>query len=517
MPAARPKLLRLTRIEQNTTLDCDACVVGSGAGGGVVAAELAAAGMSVVVLEAGPGDQADDFAQRELEGTQRLYHGAGLTATRDAAISILAGRCLGGGTAINWQTSLRTPEYVRDEWSERSGCDVFRSEAFSSALDDAAARVGASTSESEVNENNACLERGCATLGYQHERIARNARGCDAAQCGYCTFGCRLGGKQSTTVTYLRDAQRLCGAVVVPDCWAQRVVIGGGRVAGVEAKVVASSGARVDLTVRATCVVVSAGGLESPALLQRSGLDCPELGRNLFLHPTTAVAGLYDERVQPWHGPPQTVLSGELARIDGDYGVRLETAPAHPGLLGFAAPWTSARAYRRLMQRAAELSAIIVLARDRTGGVVRARRDGSVSIRYRPGRSECALLARGIASAVRVHVAAGAREVHTLHTRGLSFAPTGAKSGHDLDRFCDRILAERVDGNWVVLFSAHQMGTCRMGRDPRTAVCDESGEVFGVRGLYIADASAFPGSSGVNPMITVMALAQCIARRIRRA
>ena len=517
LPAARAEPLRLTRIEQRATLDCDVCVVGSGAGGGVVAAELAGKGLSVIVLEAGPGDQGADFDQRELNGTQRLYHGAGLTSTRDAAISILAGRCLGGGTAVNWQTSLRTPDYVRDEWSDRSGSELFRSDEFSRALDDVSARIAASTDESEINGNNACLERGCTALGYDHARIARNARGCDTSQCGYCTFGCRLGGKRSTTVTYLSDAQRSCGATIVPDCWARAVTIAGGRVTGVHGLARARSGEHVELTVRAPRVVVCAGGLESPALLQRSGVELPELGRNLYLHPTTGVAGFYGERIAPWLGPPQTVVSSELARLDGNFGVRLETAPAHPGLFGFAAPWTSAKGHRRMMQRAGELSAIIVLTRDRVGGRVTARRDGSVAIRYRPGKSECALLARGIAAAVRVHIAAGAEEVHTLHTRGLSFATTRATSANDVDRFCERIMAERVDANWLLLFSAHQMGTCRMGGGRRTAVCDEDGQVFGARGLYVADASAFPASSGVNPMITIMALAQCVAARIGAA
>lgn len=516
-PPARAEPLSLTRIEQNSTLDCDVCIVGSGAGGGVAAAQLAESGMTVVVLEAGPGDQAADFAQRELEGMQRLFHGAGLTSTRDAAISIFAGRCLGGGTAINWQTSLRTPDHVRDEWSDRSRCSLFRSAEFTTALDDVSTRISVSTRESEVNANNACLERGCHALGYDHARIARNAQGCDTSQCGYCAFGCRLGGKRSTTVTYLRDAQRSHGAVIVPECWAQRVTVAGGRVTGVEARTRAPSGTRLELTVRARRVVVCAGGLESPALLQRSGLESPELGRNLYLHPTTGVAGLYADRIEPWCGPPQTIVSSELAHIDGNFGVRLETAPAHPGLFGFAAPWTDARAYRRLMQRTGDLSAIIVLTRDRAGGSVRARRDGSVAIRYRPGKPERALLARGIAAAVRVHVAAGAQEVHTLHTRGLAFTRSAATPAHALDAFCDRVLAERVDGNWMLLFSAHQMGTCRMGRDARRAVCDENGEVFGVRGLYVADASAFPGSSGVNPMLTVMALAQCIASRVADA
>jgi choline dehydrogenase-like flavoprotein len=517
VPPARAELLHLARFEQSATLECDVCVVGSGAGGGVVAAELASRGKSVIVLEAGPGDQGPDFEQRELEGTQRLYHGAGLTSTRDAAISIFAGRCLGGGTAVNWQTSLRTPDAIRDEWSDSSGSDLFRSDEFSQALDAVSARIGVSTDESDVNGNNARLERGCASLGFDFARIARNALGCETAQCGYCTFGCRLGGKRSTTVTYLRDAQRSSSARIVPDCWAQRVTISGGRVTGVHAKVRARSGERLDLTIRARRVVACAGGIETAALLQRSGVELPQLGRNLYLHPTTAVAGLYAEPVEAWRGPPQTVVSNELANVDGNFGVRLETAPAHPGLIAFAAPWTSARAHRRVMQRAAGLSAIIVLTRDRGGGNVSARRDGSVSIRYRPGPPERTLLARGIAAAARVHVAAGADEVHTLHTRGLSFAPSAASSGDALERFCDRVMAERVDANWLLLFSAHQMGTCRMGRDRDTAVCDERGEVFGVAGLHVADASAFPASSGVNPMITIMALAQCIANRIAAA
>lgn len=517
LPPAGPQPLRLTCIEQSTTLDCDACVIGSGAGGGVVAAELAGRGMSVIVLEAGPADQAGDFAQRELDGIQRLYHGAGLTSTRDAAISILAGACIGGGTAVNWQTSLRTPDFVRDEWSQRSGSELFRSDEFTAALDDVSERISVSTDESVVNRNNACLERGCAALGFHHARIERNARDCDPSQCGYCTFGCRRGGKQSTTVTYLCDAQRFGNTAIVPDCWAQRVTIASGRVTGVEARVRTASGRHVDLVVRAARVVVCAGGIESPALLQRSGLDLSQLGRNLYLHPTTAVAGVYTEPVEPWAGPPQTVMSGELARASGNYGVRLETAPAHPGLLAFGAPWTSARDHRRIMQRASQTSAIIVLTRDGVGGRVRARRDGSVAITYRPGQAECALISSGLAAAVRVHLAAGAEQVHTLHTRGLSLTRNAVTTESDVDRFCERILAERVDSNWATLFSAHQMGTCRMGRDRRTAVCDDRGEVFGARGLYVADASAFPASSGVNPMISVMALAQCVAQRISAA
>jgi choline dehydrogenase-like flavoprotein len=514
LAAPLPEPLRLTSITTDTTLDADACVVGSGAGGGVVAAELAARGMRVVVLESGPSDQAADFSQRELEGTQRLYLDSGLTATRDLGLSVLAGACVGGGTAVNWQTCLRTPDNVRDEWSDRSGVQVFADARFTRALDFVWQRSGASTDESIVNENNAALRRGCESLAYSWSPIARNSRGCDPAQCGYCVFGCRLGGKQSTTVTFLSDAQRHGDMTIIASCAARRVMMSNGRVTGVEAIARDSSGRSVDVIVRAPKVVVAAGGIHSPAVLLRSGLSLPHLGRNLYLHPTTGVAGLYAERIEAWSGPPQTIVCNEFANVAGNYGFRLETAPAHPGLLAFAVPWTSARQHRRLMQRCGHASTIIALTRDAAGGTVRVRRNGSAVIDYRPTPAQESLIRQGTVAAARVHLAAGAEEVITLHSAGFSFRRSPATRNKQIDAFYERIRGEPVANNRSLLFSAHQMGTCRIGRDSRSAVCDDRGEVFGVRGLFVADASAFPASSGVNPMITVMALAKCVAEGI---
>jgi choline dehydrogenase-like flavoprotein len=517
LPTPGPTTLRVRPISTPTTLDCDVCIIGSGAGGSVVAADLASRRVRVIVLEAGPGDQAADFGQRELESTQRLYLDAGLTATRDLGVAILAGACLGGGTAVNWQTSLRTPDNVRDEWTEKSGCNVFTDDRFARATDLVWERSGVSTNESLVNANNAPLRRGCAALGYEWSPIARNSHGCDTTQCGYCTFGCRVGGKQATTVTFLADAQRTGDTTIIAGCAAQRVMMTNGRVTGVAAITHDASGHEVPLTVRAPIVVVAAGGVQSPALLLRSGLTLPQLGRNLYLHPTSAVAGVYTDRVEPWIGPPQSIVSNHFAFISGNYGFRLETAPVHPGLLALTIPWTGARAHRRLMQRSAHASAIIALTRDAIGGQVRVRRDGTALITYRPSRAQQSLVAHGIVAAARVHVAAGADEVLTLHTSGPSFRQTKTTTPGDVDAFCERLLREPLADNRSILFSAHQMGTCRMGRDQRSAVCDENGQVFGVCGLYVADASAFPASSGVNPMITVMALAKCVAERISPA
>jgi choline dehydrogenase-like flavoprotein len=465
--------------------------------------------MRVIVIEAGPGDQAGDFDQHEVMGMQRLYLDQGTTASRDLGVSILAGSCIGGGTTVNWQTSLRLPKYVRAEWAECSGVEAFTNGGFEGALDRVASRVHVGTGESLRNANNAPLERGCAALGYRWQDIPRNARGCDFEQCGFCVFGCRVGGKQSTATTYLADAQRAGDARIVAGCRALRIRNEGGRVVGVDAE------ARVGETshrvfVKAPLVVAACGAIETPALLLRSCIAHPELGRNLFLHPTTAVAGRYEDRIAGWLGAPQTVLCDELDRVRGNYGIRLECAPIHPGLIALAQPWYGARDHRARMQHAAHVSAFIVITRDARGGRVRVDGEGRAVVDYTIGGQERALLQQGIVAAARVHWAAGASEIHTLHSHDHTFRRASSHRSADFDAYVANIGGAPVHANRCMVFSAHQMGTCRMGTRARESVCDERGAVRGVAGLYVADASLFPASSGVNPMITVMALAQLV-------
>jgi len=515
-PPAAPRPVRLTRITSDTRIDCDACVIGSGAGGSVAAAQLAAAGLRVVVLEAGSDWQSEDFDQREGPGTLELYLDRGTTATRDLSLGILAGAAVGGGTAVNWQTSLRTPDGVRAEWAEKSGCSHFAEESFTRSLDSVWERLSVGTAESIVNPNNAALRDGCTALGYDWATTARNSIGCDTSQCGYCVYGCRHGGKQSGGVTWLHDAQASGNTTVTARCRAERVTIAGGRVRGVEATATDSAGRRYAVTVDARIVVAACGSLHTPALLFRSGVGLPQLGRNLHLHPTTAVGAVFENRIAAWEGPPQTIVCNEFAGLENGYGFRIETAPAHPGLLALAVPWVGGRAHRDQMARAAQKAMLIVLVRDRSTGTVTVDRAGRPVVEYRPGDSEKSLLREGMARTARILHAAGASGVQTLHTIPISMGEA-ARDGRrmtDIDSMCAEIARSKVGENHLALFSAHQMGTCRMGRDATSAVCDERGEVFGVRGLFVADASAFPGSSGVNPMITIMALAHHISTRI---
>ena len=516
LSAPRDAALTLTSIDAPSQLEADVCIVGSGAGGGVAAAELARAGLKVIVLEQGPGDQAPQFDQREIVGVQRLYLDRGTTSTRDVGVAILAGACVGGGTSINYQTSLRLPDEIRAEWADLSGLRIFAEDKFTHAFDAVCDRINVGTVESVINGNNDALRRGCSALGWSWQHIARNSHGCDPTQCGSCVFGCRHGGKQSTAVTFLSDAQRAGSTTIIPNCRVTRLTFDRGRVTGVRAvarDVDSVMGTEFQVTVRAPIVVAAAGALETPVLLLRSGLKHSALGRNLYLHPTTAVTGVYADMVRPWEGPPQTVMSEEHASLEGNYGVRLEVAPAHPGLLALALPWFGARDHRQKMQKASHVSATIVLTRDNTGGRVRVRRDGRAEIDYHPGSRELAHMKRGLLAAVRAHIAAGAEEVLTLHSRPHVLRVKGA-SQTEIDDYCARVSATALDRNWSTLFSAHQMGTCRMGADPRDSVCDERGAVRGVEGLFVADASLFPASSGVNPMITGMAVAKMVGEEL---
>lgn len=499
----------VAKADAGNRIECDVCVIGAGAAGCVVAAELAAAGRNVVVVEAGPDWSASDFDQNELVGMRELFRKGGLSGTRDLRMSLIAGSCIGGGTTVNWQSCFRTPDEVRDEWAEVSGCGHFTDASFTASLDAVWDRIGASADESEINENNAVIRRGAEALGYRWGVIARNARGCDLTQCGNCMFGCRVGGKQSAATTYLSDAIR-SGARVIAPFSARRLKHGRGRVSGIEGISRDADGKERPINIITRRVVLAAGALETPALLMRSGFKSAHLGRNLYLHPTVAVTGSYPAVVEAWRGPPQTIVCDEFSNIMDGYGYRIEAVPAHAGLFSVGLPWIDARNHRREMQRMAFAAPSIVLTRDSNPGRVRITRGGDPYFYYRLGKQERHLLKHGMATAARIHFAAGADRILTLHASPLLWER--ATEGSSIEEFCGRIDAAPTSPNRLPLFSAHQMGTCRMGTDPSSAVCDENGGVFGLEGAYVADASLFPASSGVNPMVTIMALARHVGR-----
>ena len=500
-----PRRLRPLRPDGDLELACDVVVVGSGAGGGVAAAELARAGLDVVVLEKGGYAAERDFTHQEGDAYRDLYlYGLTLT-TDDLACRILAGSTLGGGTTVNYSTSFPTPPAVLAEWAAVSGVDAFVSGEVAASLEAVAGRLGVTEAQSRPGARDRLLADGLERLGWPAGPLPRNVRGCPQdAGCGWCGFGCRHRAKQSTLVTYLEDAAA-AGARLVVGADARRVLVDGGRATGVEAVA-----GRHRLVVRARAVVAAAGAIETPALLLRSGLG-GQVGRHLRLHPGTAAIGSFEEPVRWWEGTLQARWSAALRERLGPYAPIFETVPVHPGTAAVALPWQSAAAHRALMVGSANLSLVGVLCRDSGAGRVRVDRDGAPRVRWRLGAADEARMAAGLAAAGEVLAAAGAAEVFSLHRRRFAFRP-GSPAAHRA--WAEATRQAGFSGGRATLASYHQMGSCRIGADPATSAVGPDHQTHEVEGLFVADASLFPTASGVNPMLSVMALAHRAAAKV---
>jgi choline dehydrogenase-like flavoprotein len=495
-------------------ISADAVVVGSGAGGGVAAALLAQAGLRVVVLEAGPPFGPVTARQREAEAFAELYLESGLAASDDLAVSILAGACIGGGTTVNWSTSLRLPAAVAASWSDALGRPEFARE-LGAAYDAVESRLGV-TVASVHNRNNGVLVDGCAKLGWPARPIPRNAE-CSGDRCGYCGFGCAYGTKRSTPLTYLHDALD-AGAAVYANTRVLRVRVtrnaGGTAVAtGVDAVSPSTSSGQAGraIAIDARLVVVAAGSLRTPGILARSGVESPHLGEHLHLHPTSALSAQFDEPIEAWHGTMQSALCNRFIDTEEGYGATIEVAPAHPGLMALGLPWTGRDAHAETMNSARYRASLIALTRDRGEGSVSL--DERADVRYRIDGDDARHLADGLSGAAQIAFAAGARSVSTLHADTLTLNAEDATPA-GLDTFAATLLQRARTRAPIQLFSAHQMGTARMGalrqaqgRLIAEGAIDPEGRVYGVEGLLVTDASAFPSASGVNPMLTIMALA----------
>ena len=483
-------------------LHADAVVVGSGAGGGVAAALLAASGKRVIVLEAGPRADPAEFTQLEAADMSRYYLDNALAATDDLGVVLLAGACVGGGTTVNWCTALRMSDKVAAQWGTASGGIDFGA-SLAPHYDAVSERLGL-IAVNEHNKNNAALLRGCQALGWHAACNLKNSVGCGDG-CGYCGFGCVYGAKRSTAATYLLDAVG-AGATIVADARVERVLVERAAARGVVAQYKGR-----ELHVHAPLVVLAAGALRTPGILARSGIDSPHVGHHLKLHPTTALFASFDERIETYIGPMQTVYSDQFGDLDDAYGAKMEVAPAHPGLAAFSLPWRSREQHAAAMRESPHAAALISLTRDRGEGSVGLDKRGDV--RYQVNEYDMRHMLDGLNGCIEVAFAAGARKVITLHQRIMELTREEATPERRRD-FAEAILLGDSAPNRLAVYSAHQMGTARMNRDPGNGVVDERGAVNGMSGLYISDGSVFPLASGVNPMLTIMALARRMATGI---
>ena len=343
-----PKTIPLEHVAgAHAVLEADVCIVGSGAGGSVIAARLAQAGRSVLVLERGGYRNEADFRQTEASAAD-LYLRGGIMWSEHGEMGLLAGSTLGGGTVVNSMVCLRTPSQVREAWAGM-GVEGVAGAEFDEATDRVWERLNVNTEATHYNRNTERMIGALSDLGYAHERIARNASLDDDPRfCGYCNNACQQGCKQSTLKTYLEDAAA-AGARFLVNCRVDRVVTSDGRVAGVDAIVEGAGGEPTHVEVRAQAVVLAAGAMESPAILLRSGLGGPAVGRHLQLHPAWIVNGVYDEPVESWSGQIQSAVSFDLNHCEDDAGFLIESLTLSPALWSGAMPFTDGRSHRAEM------------------------------------------------------------------------------------------------------------------------------------------------------------------------
>lgn len=489
-------------LEDDVERTCDVAIVGSGAGGSVLAARLAARGLEVVVLEEGGAHGRQDFKRPdETWSYPNLYQERGGRATADLAITILQGRAVGGTTVVNWTTCFRTPERILAHWRREHGLTL-TADALAPHFEAVEDRLSIATWPAEVaNPNNRILQRGCEALGHEWGSLRRNVKGC--ADSGLCGLGCPVDGKQAMHITYLADAQRT-GAVVFSDVRVVRLEREGRRVVAVHGVTMQRgadrpAGRRVVLRPKVT--VVSGGAINTPGLLLRSGFEHPMIGRRTFLHPVIAVLARYDERIEPFRGAPQSIGSHAFIERGDEMGYFLEVPPLQP-MLTASAGWTSGPELMGLMRDLPHVSGIIALHVDglhpEDGGTVSLRSDGRIRVDY-PVHDRLVRAFRDSHEQVaRIHLAAGAREVVTTH------APAQfLRSVDDLPGLRARAFGAHAHG----IFTAHQMGGCAMGEDPARHVVDRGLAVRDHDDLFIVDGSVLPTSLGVNPSETIYGIA----------
>lgn len=498
-PPSTTKPIHTETISRDVTLDADVVVIGSGAGGGTAAGLLASAGLNVVVLERGGYRNEADFSHLEADAYRSMYLDGAFGSTSDGGVLMLAGGTLGGGTVINYTTSFATPPEVQVEWDQVAGFDgVFEGDLYQSSSAAVQKRLNVNRDHGWPSSRARLMEKGLRGLGWQVDEMPRNVDGCTEQDCGYCTMGCRIGAKQSTLLTYLQDAAD-AGARFITDADVRMIEIDRDRASGV----VASVGDHT-VRVRARTVIVAAGALNTPAVLLRSGVGGKAAGRYLRLHPVTALWGRYDEEVQPWMGILQARYSDEFANLDGQgYGFKFETAPVHPlfpaGFIG----WEDGASFKRDVLGLAHLNVAGILLRDRDHGRVTIRKDGSPVWNYAISKYDQSHMREGVLRAAEWLAESGAREILTSSIRPVRWLPDSGSIG----AFMAHADSIGYGPNRMSYFSFHQMGSARMGDDPGTSVVGADNEAHDVKGLYVMDGSCFPTASGVNPMISIAAIA----------
>ncbi|NUN12447.1 MAG: GMC family oxidoreductase [Myxococcales bacterium] len=493
------RLIDARSLADGETLEVDVVVVGSGAGGAVVAHTLASRGQAVLILESGGWFKRTDFGgwpwERSLS-MMRHYLTLG-----NGAILIPTGDTVGGSTTVNSGTCFRTPEAVLRRWRFEHGLTDLDPESLQPHFERVETRLGVAPSDRKaLGQVAQVIARGAETLGWNCAPLLRNAPGCDGQ--GVCCFGCPTDAKRSTNVSYIPAAME-AGGQLIYHARVEEILVAGGRAVGVVARAGGASGHRLRVLARA--VVLACGSLATPALLLKQGLAnrSGQVGKNLTVHPAMNAWGRFDHPVDGWKGVPQGVGVDTFC----DQGIRFEGGSVPLDIaavtnLRIGAAWT------RFVEEFRYYATFGFMIADSSRGRLVLGSGGRPRIHYYINEADRRRFVLGQSLLAKLFLAAGAGEVQ-LAIRGAS--PVYDIAGAERLR---RETEGRFGAHRLELAGFHPLGTCRMGADPSRSVVDANHECHDISGLYVVDGAAVPGPLGVNPQVTIMALAERAGQRL---
>jgi choline dehydrogenase-like flavoprotein len=482
-------------------LMADVVVVGSGAGGAVAASVLAQSGLKVIILEAGPLKTAKDFTMEELPAYRDLYQSAGSQATKDGSIRLFQGRAVGGTTLVNWTSNFRTPLQTLRHWQEQWDFDTYP-QAMALYFERIEQRLGIAPWQVTPNANNAILQQGCERLGLHFGQIPRNVKSC--WNLGFCGMGCPTNAKQSMLVTYIPEALNH-GAHLIYHAQVDQLLHKNNLINSV--MINTSQPNAQAFSIQAKHVVLAAGAIRSPGILQRSQAPDPyqRLGKRTFLHPVVASIGLFNDPIEPYYGAPQSVYSDAYLwpSDEARMGFKLEVPPIHPGLAAQMLG-THGKTLESYLAQLPNIHACIALLRDgfhnnSQGGQVILNQNLNPILEYDISDDLWNGFIRAYAAMAEIQFAAGAKAVLPLHQ--------DAKQYWHYAQAKKAIQALPKKRHRARLMSAHIMGGCGASQDPAKGVVNSFGRHHQLRNCSVIDGSIFPTSVGANPQLSIYAYA----------
>ncbi|CAJ0748126.1 2553_t:CDS:2 [Entrophospora sp. SA101] len=479
-------------------LNYDVVVVGSGAGGSVIAAQLAKEGYSVLVMEKGHHVPQSELTLKQSNSYEALYEMGGGMLSEDGGVIISAGSNFGGGTTIGWSAASEPQHFVREEWAKKYGLYYILEKEYSDSMKAVSGRLGVSTNNIVHNKSNNILIEGCKKLGLQVDTIPQ----CTASRfhsCGWCGFGCKYGEKQSAVMTWLLDAKN-SEAKFLEDCYVEKILIDKKtqKAVGVEAIIIKQ---QRKFKVKAKRVVLACGAIHTPALMLRSGLKNKNIGKNLHVQPTAGVYGVFpDKQIDTYSGSIMTAVSNFTENVDGNhYGSKIVVGSHHPASMAANFPWNSTFKHKQFMLEYTHISPLLVITRDRDAGRIVIDSRGQPKLYYKVSQHDSKSAVAGIIASLKILVAAGAKRVGTCQAGLEEFEVSDDVNPlNDVKFQCylDKVKKIGAPSNQILLGSMHQMGTCCMGDDPIKSVVNPTGETWEVENLFVADSSIFPTAIG---------------------